>query len=426
MIAVLAFAITLLVAVLLSGLARRSVLSTVILFLIAGFIVGPGMFDVLHVRPESEIVVTFVELVLFGVLFTDAMHIGVKDLISAWRLPGRALLLGMPLTLIGIALLARWLVGLTWGEALLVGAVLSPTDPVFAAAIVGREEIPYRLRHLLNVESGLNDGLALPIVLSILAISEGTDFHLFKWLGELGLGVGLGVVIPWTVLRLEQSRFFWTARVYEPLLAFAIGLLVYALAWLIEANLFLAAYSAGITIATVDTEVRNTFYRLGASVTEILKLAAVLVFGALLSLSILRAIPLSTYVFALLVLVLVRPLALGGSLLGSRLNWRERAAIAWFGPKGFASVVYGLFVFKSDIPQAETLFYTIAVVILGSIIAHSSTDVLVARWFRKRESEEAPGSESRTSDSVQGSRFKVPSLGAENSEQRNSKHGTEI
>jgi NhaP-type Na+/H+ or K+/H+ antiporter len=389
MIAVLAFAITLLVAVLLSGLARRSVLSTVILFLIAGFIVGPGMLDALHVRPESEIVVTFIELVLFGVLFTDAMHIGVKDLISAWHLPGRALLFGMPLTLIGIALLAHWLAGLSWVEAFLIGAVLSPTDPVFATAIVGREEILYRLRHLLNVESGLNDGLALPIVLSILAISRGTDFHPLTWLGELGLGVGLGVVIPWTVLRLEQSRFFWTARVYEPLLAFAIGLLVYALASLIEANLFLAAYLAGIIIATVDVEVRNAFYQFGEPVIEVLKLAAVLIFGALLSPSVLRAIPASTYLFALLVMVLARPLALYGSLVGSNLNWQERAAVAWFGPKGFASVVYGLFVFKSGIPQAKTLFYTIAVVILGSIIAHSSTDVLVARWFKKRESEEA-------------------------------------
>lgn len=394
MVAVLAFAITLLVAVLLSGLARRSVLSTVILFLVAGFIVGPGLLDVLQVRPESEIVVIFVELVLFGVLFTDAMHIGVKDLVSAWRLPGRVLLLGMPLTLIGIALLARWLGGLSWVEAFLVGAVLSPTDPVFAAAIVGREEIPYRLRHLLNVESGLNDGLALPIVLSILAISRGTDFHLFKWLGELGLGVGLGIVIPWPILRLERSRFFWTARIYKPLLAFAIGLLVYALASLIEANLFLAAYSAGIVIATVDPEVKNAFYQFGEPVVEVLKLAAVLVFGALLSPSVLGEIPLSTYVFALLVMVLVRPLALYGSLVGSNLNWRERAAVAWFGPKGFASVVYGLFVFKSGIPQAKTLFYIIAVVILGSIIAHSSTDVLVARWFIKPELEETPSPES--------------------------------
>ena len=105
------------------------------------------------------------ELALFSVLYTDGMRAPVRDLVSAWRLPGRALLLGLPLTLLGTALLARYVVGLSWAESILIGAALSPTDPVFAAAIVGREGIPSRLRFLLNVESGLNDGLALAIAL---------------------------------------------------------------------------------------------------------------------------------------------------------------------------------------------------------------------------------------------------------------------
>lgn len=90
------------------------------------------------------------ELALFSVLFTDGMRIGVRQLAGAWRLPGRALLYGMPLTLIGTVLIAKCLTHFSWLEALLVGAVLAPTDPVFAAALVGREEVPRRLRHLLN------------------------------------------------------------------------------------------------------------------------------------------------------------------------------------------------------------------------------------------------------------------------------------
>lgn len=98
------------------------------------------------------------------------MHVGIRDLLRAWHLPGRALLVEMPLTFGGIAVCAYLLTDFSWTEAFLIGAVLSPTDPVFAAAIVGREEIPNRLRRLLNVESGLNDGLALPVVLIMLAI----------------------------------------------------------------------------------------------------------------------------------------------------------------------------------------------------------------------------------------------------------------
>src|SRR5919204_4755184 len=98
------------------------------------------------------------------------MRLSIRELLSAWHLPGRALLLGMPLTCCGTALFARLVVQVPWAEAFLLGAVLSPTDPVFAAAIVGREEVPQRLRHLLNVESGVNDGLALPVVVAMLAV----------------------------------------------------------------------------------------------------------------------------------------------------------------------------------------------------------------------------------------------------------------
>ena len=170
MTAVFVFALTLLLAVLVSDLADRTILSTAVLFLLAGFTAGEGMLGIVRLTPEAPAVAVLAELALFSVLFTDGMRVGLKDLASAWRLPGRALLFGLPLTLLGTAMVARWVAGLTWAESFLVGAVLSPTDPVFAAAIVGRQEVPARLRQLLNVESGLNDGLALPIVLAMLAV----------------------------------------------------------------------------------------------------------------------------------------------------------------------------------------------------------------------------------------------------------------
>ncbi|MFN2155182.1 MAG: cation:proton antiporter, partial [Anaerolineae bacterium] len=164
----IAFAATLLLAVLVSGMAQRSVLSAAVLFLIIGFVVGRGVFHVAPFEPNNPLVYWLATATLYSVLFTDGMRVGVSDLISTWRLPGRALLLGFPLTLAGNTILARFLVGLPWNEAILLGAVLTPTDPVFAAAIVGSEHVPSRVRFLLNVESGLNDGLALPIVVVML------------------------------------------------------------------------------------------------------------------------------------------------------------------------------------------------------------------------------------------------------------------
>ena len=389
--AVVVFAVTLLVAVLVSERAHRTVLSTAVLFLVAGFLVGDGMLDLLPLGADDPLVGQVAELALFSVLFTDGMRSGVRDLTRAWHLPGRALLFGLPLALVGTALVAHWVAGVPWTESFLLGAVLSPTDPVFAAAIVGREEIPWRLRHLLNVESGLNDGLALPIVLVLLAAAGGGEVDGAELAGELALGVAIGIVVPWAVIALERSRLFAAADTYQPLGVFAIGLLVLGLSLLTHANLFLAAFAAGITVATVAPEVREAFHGFGELVTELLKLAALLVFGALISPSFLAETPVSGYLFAVLAIVAVRPLSIVLALAGGRLGWRELAAAAWFGPKGFASVVYGLLVLDSGIGRADELFHLIAIAIALSIVAHSSTDVLVARLFLEPETPEPAG-----------------------------------
>ncbi|MDQ3431756.1 MAG: cation:proton antiporter, partial [Actinomycetota bacterium] len=226
----LAFSVVLLAGVLVSGLAHRSVLSTAVLFLVAGFLLGDGVLGVVRLRPGDELVSGLAELALFSVLFTDGQRVGLADLRAAWRLPGRALLLGMPLTFLITAVLAVAVAGLDWPEALLVAAVLAPTDPVFAAAIVGREEVPARLRHLLNVESGLNDGLALPVVLVLLAVVGGPDIEYGALAGELALGLALGVAIPVIAVLLLRSRFTSTTSTYESLTSVAVGLIVLSLA----------------------------------------------------------------------------------------------------------------------------------------------------------------------------------------------------
>ncbi|HWO41428.1 MAG TPA: cation:proton antiporter [Candidatus Eisenbacteria bacterium] len=389
MVAVLVFAVTLLLAVFLSEFARRSILSTAVLFLAAGFIAGEGMMDWIRLDTSNPVVSRFSELALFSVLFTDGMRIRVADLGSAWRLPGRALLFGLPLTVLVMALLARWTLGLTWIEACLLGAALSPTDPVFAAAIVGREEIPHRIRHLLNVESGVNDGIALPFVLVLLGLASGTQVSETMLLGEVALGILLGMAIPWTALQLEKTPLFSVASRYEPFDAFAIGLLVFAVASLTHANEFLAAFTAGVTIATTHPLAREQFHEFGDRLAELLKLAALLVFGALMSIQFLAEIDWTGYLFAFLALAVARPVALSVALAGSSITWREWLIAAWFGPRGFASVVFGLIILRSAIDAADRLFHLIAMVVAASIIAHSSTDVILSRWLYGERPEQA-------------------------------------
>src|SRR5665647_2037399 len=161
------FAALLLAAVLISERANRTVLSTAVLFLLGGFVLGKGMLGVIDIRTGDPLVAGLAEL---------------------------------PLTLVITVAAAHFVAGLPWLHSLLMGAILAPTDPVFAEAIVGREEVPRRLRHLLNVESGVNDGLALPVVLVLLAAAGGTSTSGWQLLEEIGLGVLVGLVVPMVVL----------------------------------------------------------------------------------------------------------------------------------------------------------------------------------------------------------------------------------
>jgi NhaP-type Na+/H+ or K+/H+ antiporter len=385
MLGLLAFALTLLVAVLLSALAHRSVFSTAVLFLLSGFAFGPGGLGWIPLSAGDPAVAKFIEIAMFGVLFADGMEVRLRDLRKQGGLTARALLIGLPLSIGAMALLARFVVGLPWIHSFLLAAALSPTDPVLASALVGREEAPERLRNLLNLESGLNDGLALPLVVILLGLAGRDDADPLKLLGELGLSLAIGIAVPWIVIRLERSRFFSTAGAYEPLLAFAIGLLVLALGSLVHANLFLAGFTAGMMVETFAPHASKNFDELGEGIAELLKLAALMVFGSLITLRLLAEVPLAGYVFALLALFLARPLSLVIALAGSGLGKRELAAASWFGPRGFSSVFFSLLILGSSAPQAERLFQLMAVVIAASIVLHSSTDVVVARWFEKEK-----------------------------------------
>ncbi|HEU5116795.1 MAG TPA: cation:proton antiporter [Isosphaeraceae bacterium] len=392
--AVLLFSLTLLVAVLFSELAERSVLSAAVLFLGVGILSGEEMLGILPLKPDDLAVSTFAELALFSVLFVDGMRLSLRDLTRAWRLPGRALILGLPLTLLVTAMLAHLLVGFSWAESFLLGAVLSPTDPVFASAIVGRDEVPSRLRLLLNVESGINDGLALPLVVTLLAVVSSDSVSPVFLIGQVALGLAIGIAIPLAAIFVQRIRVLRAHSRYQPLFGFAIGLVVLSMAKLLHGNEFLAAFSAGITVSSSDGAAKRAFLEFGELIAELLKLAALLVFGSLLQPSTLLGISWQGYLFSFLVLVVARPLAIALALWRSPLGNRERVTAAWFGPKGFASVVFSLWVYEAGSrsgfgwENAERLAALAGLCIAVSIVAHSSTDIVVVRWFRSTEDEE--------------------------------------
>lgn len=378
---ILVFGVTLLIVVLLSGFAARTVLSTALLFLAAGAITGNGGLSWIDIEPNDQVVATLADLALFSVLYCDGMRAALPALRAIGRTAGRALGLGMPLTFIGIALLTKAFTPLDWTASFLVGAILSPTDPVFASAIIGRTDVPLRLRRLLNVESGLNDGLALPVVIILIAVASHGHTHIWTVIGELAAGVALGIAMPLVFHLLTRLPGVGSEARLAPLGPASVAVILYATCHLTHANGYLAAFAAGSTLATISPSAHHTFEDFGDLIAELLKLAALLVFGALLTPQLLHRLPIGAWAVAVLALVLVRPVALVLSLWRTHLSRRETAAVAWFGPKGFASVVYGLLALDAGLDVSQPVFDLVAVCIALSIAVHSSTDVPIARMF---------------------------------------------
>lgn len=401
---VLAFGIVLLVSVSLSGVAARTVLSTALLFLVAGALIGQGGFGLVDIPTDGPFVTGLADLALFTVLFADGQRAGLPALREGWRLSGRALGLAMPLTMIGIAVPAHYLAGLDWPTAFLVGAILSPTDPVFASAIVGRADVPLRLRRLLNVESGLNDGLALPFVLIFLATATNSETHLGEVAVELVAGLALGVAIPAVVVLAWRLRVLSAEPRLQALGPLAIAVILYAACHLTHANPYLAAFAAGSTIATLDRVAAERFEHFGDLLSETTKFAALLVFGALITPDRIAELTFGDWAVAVITILLVRPAAMLLSLLRTTLPARERSVAAWFGPKGFASVVYGLLVVQAGIATGDHIFDLVAITIALSIVLHSSTDVPVAKALRVEPPDNLPAGPPDTSPAADGQR----------------------
>jgi len=376
------FGATLLVAVLLSVLAQRTVLSLPLLFLGVGVLAGnSGSF-----QPSAEIVTHAADIALFTVLFGDGMRAFRPDGPRQWHLPARTLLIAMPVATALVAALTMLLTGLPVLAALLVAAVLAPTDPVLVSGLLRREGVPRALRHTLNVESGLNDGLALPaVIILIAALSTRREANPLMLTLELGGGLALGMAFAAAFALLLRIPKMGAHGALQPLGPLAVALCLFGTADLLHANPYLAAFAAGAVLTRTAPKVAEEFDPLGQQVSELAKFFALLLFGTLLHPYLLGHLSIGAVVLAVLVLVLARPFAVLLSLLRTGFDRRQRLAVAWFGPKGLASVIYALYVAQAPVPQSERIFAIVALVVVVSIAVHTTTDAPLARRVHTEE-----------------------------------------
>jgi sodium/hydrogen antiporter len=374
------------VSALLSGLVERSGLPQVIVFLALGALIGPAGLALLDAGVNSPILRVVATLSLVLVLFTDAVSLDIRE-VRQHRLLA-ALVLG-PGTLASAALIAAagwWILGLTPGMAAILGAALASTDPVLLRGLLRRPGLDPGVRQALRLESGLNDAVLLPIVLVAMAVlGRSSPLTGSDW-GKLGLsllllslaaGVAAGLVGV-TALEFVRRRI-GVRRDYESLYSLGVAFAAFAAAEAVHGSGFLAAFAAGLTIAALDVELCDCFLEYGETTAEMALLFTFVLFGASLIWSGLGVVSASTLLFTVAVLLL-RPLAFLPALsLARGLSWRNRALIAWFGPRGLSSLLLVLLPVFAGVPDTEKLLPVCCLVVLVSILVHGSSPIVLLR-----------------------------------------------
>ncbi len=402
-------AVVLTISALASGLVERAPLSFPMLFLGLGFLLGEHGLAVLTVTPEDGALETVATLSLALVLFLDAVRLELAGGRRAWLVPALVLGPGTLLVIGLVALAAALLIGLGPIPALLLGAILSSTDPVVLRDVVRDERVPRSIRQALTVEAGTNDIVVLPLILILSAISLGQTGGASDWITMLArlfligpvAGAVVGFVSAWLIENLRARTPI--SREYRALYGVGTVLAAYVAGEAVGGSGFLAVFFAGAVIVKTDFDLCDCFLEYGEVTAEMAMLLAFVLFGALLS-SLAGSIPLvPALLFALVVLFVARPLAIGLVLRRTVVSKRARTFIGWFGPRGLASLLFGLLVVLQGVPGAERLLAITGIVAITSVILHGvSATPLIAAYGRAMAKETLPEEREMTATGLFG------------------------
>ena len=352
-------------------------------YMLAGIVLGPSALGWLDIGLGQEGVRLLTEATLVIVLFSDASRIDLSELRQEFQLPARLLGIGMPLTMAAGGVLAMVLfTDLEIWEAMLVGAILAPTDAALGETVVTSPAVPVRIRQTLNVESGLNDGIALPVVTLFLALAAAEDDlgSTSGWLEfaakQIGfgvlIGVGVGGLGAWLIKQaVAENRIDGLYRQLAPL---AIAVAAFGGAEMIEGNGFIAAFTAGLAMGTITRGTCSNIIDFSEDEGQLLALLTFLVFGATIAGPALDELTWQIAAYAIASLTLVRMVPVASSLTGAHLRHDTVAFIGWFGPRGLASILFGLLALEEAALTNGTQIYLIVTwTVLASVLLHGVT-----------------------------------------------------
>lgn len=377
-----------------AGAVDRTWVSGPIIFTGFGLLIGPVGLDLLTLEVDLEFIRGLAEITLAMVLFTDAAGANMSVLKKTGGLPARLLLLGLPLTiLMGFGVAALLVDSLSLFTMAVLATMLAPTDAALGKAVVANEAVPDEVRQGLNVESGLNDGICVPILFVFLALALDKTGDSGPWalalklvIEEIGIGLTVGVALTFVSAKLlKQARLRqWLTHTWIQIPVVALALSCFAITQCLGGSGFIAAFSGGILFGILARDLRDEFLLAAEGTGDTLALITWVIFGSAVVGQAVGNFSWMILLYSVLSLTVIRMLPVFLSLTGSGIDTEGKLFIGWFGPRGLASIVFAVIVANSGLPDSGVLSMTVACTIILSILGHGVTANPWARAYGER------------------------------------------
>jgi len=380
-----------------AGRVERTVISGPMVFVVTGFLLGPSGLGWLSGSARSDDLRVLADLTLAVVLFNDASNANLSVLKNQIQIPTRMLLLGLPGSiLLGFGAAVLLFENFTFYEAAILATMLAATDASLGKAVITNERVPARLREGLNVESGLNDGISVPILLFFIALAVSdetggpTESAILLVAKELGIGAAVGLGLTHVGARLLHwcAHRGWVDRIWLQITAVALALACFAVADSLHGSGYIAAFTGGMYFGYLAKAATHKLVFASEGVGETLALVTWMLFGALVIGPAFKTFTWDVVLFAVLSLTVIRMLPVYLSLSGTGESPASRLFLGWFGPRGLASIVFAIMVLNAKVPHADVLALVVSLTVILSLVAHGMSANPLAKWMGNKESTE--------------------------------------
>ena len=378
---------------------ERTPISGALVFVVSGVLCGPTCLGWISLDVDAEGISLLAELTLAVVLFTDSANTDLKVLRKFQAIPARLLLIGLPLTIalgfgVGVAIFHD----LTWIELALLATMLAPTDAALGKAVVTNQAVPESVRESLNVESGLNDGICVPVLLLFLALAtgqapRGESFDLAITLPLQAIGIGavvglaLGIVGSKTLKNCYKRDWIGGSWLQFPVVA--LSLLCFGLAQWMGGSGFIASFVGGMTFGAIIKNRKHVVLEAAEGVGDAFALITWFTFGSLLLSRPPISFDLRIIAYAVASLTIVRMIPVFLCVAGMRLDTNTKLFLGWFGPRGLASIVFAVMILNANLPGGNTLVNVAAWTIVLSVLLHGLSANPLSRIYGARQKHEA-------------------------------------